>query len=54
MDTWFYASDPFVRRNRRWILWTWKIAGLGPRLLKLSCRWFSPYGILVLRRDPLP
>jgi len=50
MDTWFYSSDPFVRRERRWILWAWKIAGLIPKVLNVSCRLFSPNGLVVLRR----
>jgi len=51
MDTWFYSSDPFVRRDRRWILWAWKIASVVPRMLHVSCRLFSPSGLLVLRRQ---
>jgi 2-polyprenyl-3-methyl-5-hydroxy-6-metoxy-1,4-benzoquinol methylase len=23
MGTWLFSSDPFVRKNRRWILWLW-------------------------------
>jgi 2-polyprenyl-3-methyl-5-hydroxy-6-metoxy-1,4-benzoquinol methylase len=52
MGTWFYSSDPFVRRNRRWILWSWKICSLVPKMLNISCRLFSPSGLLVLRREP--
>jgi 2-polyprenyl-3-methyl-5-hydroxy-6-metoxy-1,4-benzoquinol methylase len=51
MGTWIYSSDPFVRRDRRWILWGWKIASVAPRTLRVSCRLFSPYGLLVLRRQ---
>lgn len=50
MRTWFYSSDPYVRRERRWILWAWKIASVVPRMLNASCRLFSPSGLLVLRR----
>jgi len=50
MDTWFYASDPFVRASRRWILWGWKITSLIPKMLRVSCRLFSPSGLVILRR----
>ena len=51
MGTWLFSSDPYVRRERRWILWAWKIASLMPRMLRVSCRLFSPHGLLVLRRQ---
>lgn len=51
MGTWLFSSDPFVRRDRRWILWAWKIASVVPRALHVSCRLFSPYGLLFLRRQ---
>jgi hypothetical protein len=50
MDTWFYASDPFVRASRHWILWGWKITSLIPKMLRVSCRLFSPSGLVILRR----
>jgi SAM-dependent methyltransferase len=50
MDTWFYSSDPFVRRSRRWILWAWQIVSAVPRRLNMSCRLFSPSGLVILRR----
>jgi len=50
MHTWFYSSDSFVRRSRRWILWGWKIASVVPRALKISCRLFSPSGVAIVRR----
>jgi len=51
MGTWFCSSEPFVRRERRWILWSWKIAALLPKLLQVSCRLFSPTALLVVRRS---
>jgi SAM-dependent methyltransferase len=50
MGTWFYASDPYVRKERRWILWAWKIAAILPGILNISCRLFSPNGVLVVQR----
>lgn len=52
MGTWFYSTDSYVRKERRWILWAWKIASVVPRMLNLSCRLFSPTGVLTLRRQP--
>jgi 2-polyprenyl-3-methyl-5-hydroxy-6-metoxy-1,4-benzoquinol methylase len=50
MHTWFYSSDAYVRRSRRWILWGWKVASVLPRALNISCRLFSPSGIAIVRR----
>lgn len=51
MGTYFSSSDPYVRRDRRWIVKAWKIASIVPRILHVSCRLFSPSGLLVLRRQ---
>jgi len=50
MHTWFYSSDSIVRRSRRWILWSWKIASVVPRALNISCRLFSPSGVAIVHR----
>jgi SAM-dependent methyltransferase len=51
MRTLLYSSDPYVRNGRRWIVRAWKIASFAPRILHVSCRWFSPHGVLILRRQ---
>jgi SAM-dependent methyltransferase len=51
MGTWLSSSDPYVRRERRWILRGWKMASLVPRILHVSCRLFSPHGLLFLHRQ---
>jgi hypothetical protein len=50
MQTWFCSSDPYVRRERRWVLRAWKLASFVPQVLRVSCRLFSPSGLLILRR----
>ncbi|MBH49897.1 MAG: hypothetical protein CMG69_03995 [Candidatus Marinimicrobia bacterium] len=51
MDTWFKVTDSYVRRDRRIILYIWKIIAIIPSILKWSNRLFSPTGMIIYQKE---
>lgn len=51
MQTWFGKSDPDVRPGRNWVLSVWNTLSRIPAYLKCSSQLFSPYGLLIVRKD---
>ena len=54
METWFSPSDSYVRRKRAWIIYVWRLLALIPKWFNISCRFFSPYAIVIVRREKNP
>jgi SAM-dependent methyltransferase len=50
MRTWFHHSQSYVRKDRVWILWLWKVLGLVPTFFGWTTKAFSPNILLVVRR----
>ena len=50
MHTWFKVTDSYVRKNRRIILYIWKIIAKIPFWLKWSNRIYSPAGMVIYQK----
>ena len=50
MHTWFRAKDSYVRNDRAFLLYIWKIIGIIPEKLKWSQRLFSPTGMIIYKK----
>ena len=50
MHTWFKVTDSYVRKNRRIILYIWKIIAKIPFWLKWSNRIYSPTGMVIYQK----
>jgi 2-polyprenyl-3-methyl-5-hydroxy-6-metoxy-1,4-benzoquinol methylase len=52
MEMWFSPSNSYVRPGRAWFLYLWKICALLPKWLHVSSGLFSPYALVIVRRQP--
>ncbi len=51
MEMWFSPRYSYVRAGRVWFLYLWKICALLPKWLHISCKLFSPYALVIVRRQ---